>query len=107
MTAVDDIAIGLKHDVALTQGLDERHRHSHAQELPPVYEGKDTLSTIYSEDSDAPSLEELHTLRRVRDHINWKAYTVAFVELCERFSYYGTTIVCANFTTLVLRPWVC
>lgn len=104
MTEVDDVAIGIKHDVALTQGPDEGHRHSHAQELPPVYEGKGTLSTIYSEDSDAPSLEELHTLRRVRDHINWKAYTIAFVELCERFSYYGTTVVCAHFSSPNLSP---
>jgi POT family proton-dependent oligopeptide transporter len=26
--------------------------------------------------------------------VHWTAYTVAFVELCERFSYYGTTAVC-------------
>jgi proton-dependent oligopeptide transporter, POT family len=96
----DDLAVGVKHDIALAQGPDEERRHSHAPELPPVYEGKATLSRVYSEDSeDFPTTEELHTLRRVRDHINWKAYTVAFVELCERFSYYGTTVVCKHFST--------
>lgn len=52
-------------------------------------------------DSDAefeiPTEEEMHTLRRVSGQIPWAAYTVAFVELCERFSYYGTTAVFVNF----------
>lgn len=49
-----------------------------------------------SEDSrdELPTDEELHTLRRVADTIPWRVYTIAFVELCERFSYYGTTVVC-------------
>lgn len=44
-----------------------------------------------------PTEEELLTLRRVSGKIPWAAYTVAFVELCERFSYYGTTAVFVNF----------
>ena len=44
-----------------------------------------------------PTEEEMHTLRRVSGKIPWAAYTVAFVELCERFSYYGTTAVFVNF----------
>jgi POT family proton-dependent oligopeptide transporter len=44
-----------------------------------------------------PTEEEFHTLRRVADKIPWKVYTLAFVELCERFSYYGTTVVFTNF----------
>ena len=43
-----------------------------------------------------PTDEELRTLRRVCGQIPWTAYTVAFVELCERFSYYGTTAVCVS-----------
>ena len=43
-----------------------------------------------------PSSDELKTLRRVAGEIPWTAYTVAFVELCERFSYYGTTAVCMS-----------
>lgn len=39
---------------------------------------------------------DLHTLRRVSGKIPWPAFTVAFVELCERFSYYGTTVVCGS-----------
>lgn len=48
-------------------------------------------------DANIPTHEELHgpnALRRVSAPIPWAVYTVAFVELCERFSYYGTTIVC-------------
>lgn len=52
-------------------------------------------SAVHDQDTeDGPTDEELRTLRRIKDHIPWKAYTVAFVELCERFSYYGTTVVC-------------
>ena len=43
---------------------------------------------------ETPTTEEMATLRRVSGQIPWTAYTVAFVELCERFSYYGTTAVC-------------
>lgn len=43
---------------------------------------------------ETPSKEEMKTLRRVSGQIPWTAYTIAFVELCERFSYYGTTAVC-------------
>ncbi|GJC81864.1 putative peptide transporter ptr2 [Colletotrichum liriopes] len=42
---------------------------------------------------DAPTEDELRTLRRVSDHIPFKLFTIAFVELCERFSYYGSVIV--------------
>ncbi|KAJ5173021.1 hypothetical protein N7492_005614 [Penicillium capsulatum] len=44
-----------------------------------------------------PTEEELHgpgALRRVSAPIPWPVYTVAFVELCERFSYYGTQNLC-------------
>lgn len=43
-----------------------------------------------------PTEEEWRTLRRVAGKIPWTAYTVAFVELCERFSYYGTTAACTK-----------
>lgn len=50
-------------------------------------------SADFDEDDEVTE-EELHTLRRVSGKIPWPAFTVAFVELCERFSYYGTTVVC-------------
>ncbi|KAG5288925.1 oligopeptide transporter [Histoplasma capsulatum G186AR] len=44
-----------------------------------------------------PTEHELDTLARVPDKIPWICFTIAFVELCERFAYYGTTIVLTNF----------
>jgi hypothetical protein len=44
-----------------------------------------------------PTPEELEghgALRRISANIPLSVYTVAFVELCERFSYYGTQVVC-------------
>ncbi|KAG9238596.1 MFS peptide transporter-like protein Ptr2 [Amylocarpus encephaloides] len=44
-----------------------------------------------------PTEEEFATLPRVPGTIPWTAWTVAFVEFAERFSYYGTTAVFVNF----------
>ncbi|KAL7619914.1 hypothetical protein AAE478_010461 [Parahypoxylon ruwenzoriense] len=51
-----------------------------------------------------PTKEELETLRRVKGPINWIIYTIAFIELCERFAYYGTTAVFVNFISEPLPP---
>lgn len=51
---------------------------------------QDTITSSDDEVSEA----DLQNLRRVSGKIPWAAFTVAFVELCERFSYYGTTVVC-------------
>jgi POT family proton-dependent oligopeptide transporter len=102
---IDDAAAGAKLDPALALPPDFKHEgpsQIHKTELPPVVEGKPT-HPIYDEYSDEdiqgefPTEEELHTLRRVADHIPLKVYTLAFVELCERFSYYGSTVVFTNF----------
>ena len=45
---------------------------------------------------DEPTEADLNTLKRVSGKIPWTAYTIAFVEFCERFSYYGTTVVCKS-----------
>jgi POT family proton-dependent oligopeptide transporter len=75
---------------------------------PPAYltsEGKATLQESYLSDSDGgddfPTAEELVTLRRVPAKIPWRIYTIAFVELVERMSYYGTLAVYSNF---IARP---
>ncbi|KAK3613691.1 hypothetical protein LTR56_027730 [Elasticomyces elasticus] len=44
-----------------------------------------------------PTADELKTLQRMGGKIPWQSYTIAFVELAERFSYYGTTAVFVNF----------
>ncbi|OJD12921.1 hypothetical protein AJ78_06548 [Emergomyces pasteurianus Ep9510] len=45
----------------------------------------------------APTLEEMQSLRRIPGKIPWISFSIAFVELCERFSYYGTIVVFVNF----------
>jgi hypothetical protein len=60
---------------------------------PPVRAGS-IEGDDYALEKTAPTDEELATLRRVAGKLPAAAYSVAFVELCERFSYYGTTAVC-------------
>lgn len=72
------------------------------QPLSPVSSEKRSIikhdfDDIDSVDGEVPTEEEYHTLRRVSDNIPWRVYSIALVELCERFSYYGTTVVFTNF----------
>ncbi|KAL6710354.1 hypothetical protein ACN47E_009300 [Coniothyrium glycines] len=48
-------------------------------------------------EGEEPTEEELKTLRRVSGKIPWTAFTIAFVELCERFGYYGCQVLYTNF----------
>ncbi|EGX89514.1 oligopeptide transporter [Cordyceps militaris CM01] len=59
---------------------------------------------VLNSDLPGPTTEELATLRRVPDKIPIKLYTIAFIELCERFSYYGSTVVFTNFIQQALPP---
>lgn len=65
-----------------------------AQVSHPSDEKPSNENSMHVSDTDFPTEEELATLRRVSGKIPWITFTVAFVELCERFSYYGTTAVC-------------
>lgn len=76
-----------------------------------VIDEKHALSTSGSHDQESelegyiyPTKEELGELRRVSDTINWGTYMIAFVELAERFSFYGSTIVFTNFIQQPLPP---
>ncbi|KAI5449286.1 hypothetical protein NCC49_005148 [Naganishia albida] len=51
-----------------------------------------------------PTEEEAATLSRVPDRVPLESYLVAIVELGERFSYYGTTVVFTNFIQRPLPP---
>ncbi|PSN67687.1 peptide transporter PTR2-A [Corynespora cassiicola Philippines] len=94
-------ATGLDPALVDRSGDPERkHPEQHTATLPPYLhnEGKATMQDSYLSDSeDFPTDEELRTLRRVPAAIPWKIYTIAFVELVERMSYYGTTAVYSNF----------
>jgi proton-dependent oligopeptide transporter, POT family len=75
-------------------------------EKPDAYTGD--LKEADTSDSDTevlhgpngeiyPTKEEVATLRRVCGKIPWPIYTIGFIEMCERFAYYGTTAVFVNF----------
>lgn len=51
-----------------------------------------------------PTEEEKRTLRRVADSIPWAAYMIALVELAERFSFYGCSVVFTNYIQQPLPP---
>lgn len=53
---------------------------------------------------EKPTEEEMHSLRRVSGKIKWAAFSVAFCELGERFSYYGSSILYTNFVVQQLPP---
>ncbi|KNA96363.1 POT family proton-dependent oligopeptide transporter [Fusarium oxysporum f. sp. lycopersici 4287] len=59
--------------------------------------GAVTPAGVVTPDGQFPTAEELDTLRRVPNKIPMKLFSIAFIELCERFSYYGCTVVFTNF----------
>ncbi|KAH7489520.1 putative peptide transporter ptr2 [Fusarium oxysporum f. sp. matthiolae] len=59
--------------------------------------GAVTPAGVVTPDGQFPTAEELDTLRRVPNKILMKLFSIAFIELCERFSYYGCTVVFTNF----------
>ena len=54
---------------------------------------------------ETPTEEELKTLRRVSGKIPWQIFTIAFVELCERFGYYGCQVLCMCNSQLSSVTW--
>jgi POT family proton-dependent oligopeptide transporter len=59
------------------------------------------LTSVPSNDEEI-SEEDLKNLARVAGPVPWQAYTIAFIEFCERFSYYGTTVVCMVYTPFLV-----
>ena len=72
---------------------------------PPrgVGDGEDAPQDNTPNDLEFPTAHELGTLRRVPNHVPLKLFSIAFIELCERFSYYGTTVVCKFTSYLALN----
>ncbi|UNI15917.1 hypothetical protein JDV02_002401 [Purpureocillium takamizusanense] len=63
------------------------------------------VELVLDEDYEGkPTDEEMQTLRRVSGRIMWSMWTIAFVELCERFSYYGSSVLYTNFINRPLPP---
>jgi len=66
-----------------------------------------TSSRFLDDDEyERPTVEEESILRRVSGKVPWVAYTIAFVELCERFSFFGTAAVCESSSPRVIQFWI-
>nr|CEG04296.1 unnamed protein product [Fusarium clavum] len=63
-----------------------------------------TVSGGVTPDGQFPTPEEMASLRRISNKIPLKLFSIAFIELCERFSYYGCTVVFTNFIQQPLPP---
>ncbi|KIL56425.1 hypothetical protein M378DRAFT_172730 [Amanita muscaria Koide BX008] len=73
-------------------GKSKNEKGEKESDLLPEYEFDEIHAGL-----EFPTEEERLTLRRVSDAIPWNAYLIAFVELAERFSFYGCTVVFTNF----------
>lgn len=78
---------------SLSHGLGDKSDRARDQK---VIERSGALSLNESVDNELdgsgceyPTEEDLLRLRKVSGKVPWTAYTIAFIELCERFSYYG------------------
>jgi len=85
-----------------TSGDPERKHPELHTTGPPAYlqsEGKAGIQESYiaSDRDDFPTIEEMHTLRRVPQHVPIRIFTIGFVELVERMSYYGTVALYSNY----------
>ncbi|TLD14614.1 hypothetical protein PspLS_10987 [Pyricularia sp. CBS 133598] len=95
---VPDAAIqGTEKEILAGRGsMDVSRVKSHSR---PATAQQDAIVDSSDDESyaDKPTEEELQTLRRVSGKIKWSLYTIAFAELCERFSYYGSAVLYTNF----------
>ncbi|KAI0468242.1 POT family protein [Xylaria cf. heliscus] len=84
---VVDVEKGHKAQVAVTGGVEKSQADS-----------SETSSQIVDlEAYPPPTEEERKTLRKVYDTVPWTAWTLCFVELAERASYYGSKAVFNNY----------
>lgn len=56
----------------------------------------DEKAPFETEDGEEPTDDEKHKLRHIGEKLPVSAFLVAFVELCERFTYYGTSSPASN-----------
>ncbi|KZV84008.1 PTR2-domain-containing protein [Exidia glandulosa HHB12029] len=79
--------------VAHIDPIDEK-KHGHLEEDSDLHE---SIHDGIHDGLVLATADDLHTLRRIPDKIPWNAYLIALVEMAERFSYYGSTVVFTNF----------
>lgn len=94
-------------DDAALAGLGEAHRdvyHDEKKGLPTTGISVEHEPPTLPDSLELPSEEDKLVLRRVSDKIPWSTYLIAYVELAERFSYYGCVNVFTNFIQQPLPP---
>lgn len=96
--------INLDNDAIARTGLPDNNHVM--EEKADGHMDVDKISQSSDEDyyPGKPTVEEVHSLRRVSGKIKWAMWTIAFVELCERFSYYGSAVLYTNFVNRPLPP---
>ncbi|KAK7451239.1 hypothetical protein VKT23_012577 [Stygiomarasmius scandens] len=80
----------------------EAKQHGHPLEpekIPPSpsHEGDSIELDGIHDGLEFPTEEERATLRRVSDSLPWSAYLIAIIEMAERFSFYGCSVVFTNY----------
>ncbi|KAJ7582545.1 POT family-domain-containing protein [Mycena floridula] len=99
---------GLQHDTVISYAAEadlkrEEYDKEGIHEISSSDVGKVEPDDIH-DGLEFPTEEELRTLRRVKDAIPWNAYLIALVELAERFSFYGSSVVFTNYIQQSLPP---
>lgn len=82
---------------AAPAGTEKEQAVGRATMVPEEKEPSANYDSTETEYEDTPTEEELKTLRRVSANLRWPIFTIAFAELCERFSYYGSSVLYTNF----------
>ncbi|RBR17714.1 uncharacterized protein FIESC28_06410 [Fusarium coffeatum] len=87
--------------------IDEKRASMAAERRSSVVTNPNAPATVsggVTPDGQFPTPEEMASLRRISNKIPLKLFSIAFIELCERFSYYGCTVVFTNFIQQPLPP---
>lgn len=93
MNQADVVEIAAGHEMSTPYDMTAKTSAQKADEKSEIANVTYTGSQDEDEDSkhpDSPTEDDMLTLRRVPGKVPWTSYTIAFVELCERFSYYGS-----------------
>ena len=88
---LDVVEAGLADYPAIEKGMNAEKPANFKGDLIAVDSDLDNEAPAGPNGEQYPTSEQVETLRRVCGKIPWLIYTIAFVEMCERFAYYGTT----------------
>lgn len=79
--------------------IESEKKHSSESEQPPSL-------PLTHDGHEVPTNADLVSLRRIADRLPFRAYLIAYVELAERFSYYGASESSRTFGFLADRVFL-